>query len=278
MKNNLLREPLLHFFALGLMLFVLYALVSDDYGQSTEEIVIDQARIAGLVAAFEATWRRQPTDEELQGAIDAFVREEVLYREGVAAGFDLNDPIIRRRVAQKMSFIADGMVPDAPDEAAMQQWLEENIEDYEVPARFAFQQVYIDPQRHPNDLEDVLQAIKAGLDAGTDPKSFGDSTLLLREFSSISSDDVGRNFGSEFAAALEQLPTGSWQGPVHSGYGLHFVFVADHIPARDPTLDEVRNAVERDLLSEQTRQINESFYTALRERYVVRIESEDGAE
>ena len=62
MKNNLLREPLLHFFALGLMLFVLYAVVSDDYGQSTEEIVIDQARIAGLVAAFEATWRRQPTE------------------------------------------------------------------------------------------------------------------------------------------------------------------------------------------------------------------------
>ena len=278
MKNNLLREPLLHFFALGLMLFVLYAVVSDDYGQSTEEIVIDQARIAGLIAAFEATWRRPPSDEELQGAIDAFVREEVLYREGVAAGFDLNDPIIRRRVAQKMSFIADGMVPDAPDETAMQQWLQENIEDYEIPARFAFKQVYIDPQRHPNNLDDVLQTTKAGLDAGADPKSFGDSTLLLREFSSISSDDVARNFGSEFAAALEQVPTGSWQGPVRSGYGLHYVFVAENIPARDPILDEVRDAVERDLLSEQTRQINETFYSALRERYVVRIEAEAGAE
>ena len=273
MKNKLLREPLLHFFALGLLLFVLYSSVSDQSGRAADEIVVDEARVAGLVAAFEATWRRKPSDEELTGAIDAYVREEILYREGVAAGFDLNDPIIRRRVAQKMSFIADGMVPETPDEAAMQEWLRDNSDDYQIPARFTFRQVYIDPQRHLEDLQAVLQDTRADLDSGTDPKSLGDSTLLLSELALVSSVEVARNFGSEFAAALEQTETGSWQGPVRSGYGVHFVYIEEYVPARAGTLDEVRDAVERDLLSEQSRQINEAFYDALRERYVVRIET-----
>ena len=273
MKNKLLREPLLHFFVLGLLLFVLYSSLSDQSGRGADEIVVDEARVAGLVAAFEATWRRQPTDEELQGAIDAYIREEILYREGVAAGFDLNDPVIRRRVAQKMSFIADGMVPETPDEAAMQEWLSDNRDDYQIPSRFTFSQVYIDPQRHLEDLQAVLQKTRADLDSGTDPKLLGDSTLLLSELASVSSVEVARNFGSEFAAALEQTETGGWQGPVRSGYGLHFVYIDEYEPAREATLYEVRDAVARDLLSEQSRQINEAFYEALRERYVVRIET-----
>lgn len=275
MNKKILREPLLHFFALGLLLFVLYAQVNDLSGRSTEEIVIDEARLTGLVSAFEATWRRSPTDDELQSAIDAYVREEILYREGVAAGFDLNDPVIRRRVAQKMSFIADGMVPDSPDEAALNEWLQANIDDYEIPARFAFQQVYVDPQRHTDNLDKVLQDTQAGLASGADPKTLGDSTLLLSEFSSVSSIDVARNFGSEFTLALEQTETGSWQGPIRSGYGLHFVYIEKSEPPREPTLDEVRDAVKRDLLNNQSQQINEAFYEALRERYVIRIETSE---
>ena len=273
MKNKLLREPLLHFFALGLLLFVLYAAVSGTSGPDEDEIVVDAGRIAGLRSAFEATWRRPPTDAEMESAIEAFVREEILYREGVAAGFDRNDPVIRRRVAQKMSFVADGMVPEVPDEAALNEWLQDNIEDYEIPARLAFRQVYIDPQRHPNDLETVLEQTLADLVAGADPGSLGDSTLLIGEFSSVSSVDVARNFGGEFTAALEQTETGSWQGPVRSGYGLHFVFISEYIPAREPTLDDVRAAVERDLLNAQSQQINDAFYEALRERYNVTIET-----
>ena len=273
MKNKLLREPLLHFFALGLLLFVLYAAVSGTSGPDEDEIVVDAGRIAGLRSAFEATWRRPPTDAEMESAIEAFVREEILYREGVAAGFDRNDPVIRRRVAQKMSFVADGMVPEVPDEAALNEWLQDNIEDYEIPARLAFRQVYIDPQRHPNDLETVLEQTLADLVAGADPGSLGDSTLLIGEFSSVSSVDVARNFGGEFTAALEQTETGSWQGPVRSGYGLHFVFISEYIPASEPTLDDVRAAVERDLLNAQSQQINDAFYEALRERYKVIIET-----
>ena len=271
--KKFLNEPLAHFFVLGLLLFVLYAVVNNDSGRSAEEIVIDQARMSGLIVNFEKTWQRPPTVAEKQSLIDAWVREEVLYREGIAIGFDIGDPVIRRRVAQKMSFVADGVVPNSPEEAELETWLAANAEDYMVPAFFTLQQVYIDPQRHADDLDAFVNSIRTSLDAGADARSLGDSTLLPAELMSSSSVELTRVFGTDFAVALAETSVGDWQGPIRSGYGLHFVKIDEHIAAREPQLEEVRAAVERDFLSEQSEEINEAFYAALLERYTVRIES-----
>lgn len=271
--KKFLHEPLLHFFGLGLLLFVLFAVVNDDSGRSAEEIVIDQVRVSGLSANFEKTWQRPPTAEELQNMIDTWVREEVLYREGVAIGFDLGDPVIRRRVAQKMSFVADGMVPDAPGDAELEAWLADNASDYEIPAVYTLQQVYIDPQRHTDDLDVFAKSVQASLADSADAKLLGDSTLLPAEITSLSSVELARIFGSEFVSALTAMSVGNWQGPVSSGYGLHFVKIDEHIAARKADLEEVRAAVVRDVLSDKSQKINEAFYAALRERYTVRIES-----
>jgi len=268
-----LNEPLLHFFVLGLLLFALYAVLNEGSGRSAEEIVIDQGRMAGLSANFERTWQRPPTAEELQNMIDAWVREEVLYREGIAIGFDIDDPVIRRRVAQKMSFVADGMVPDVPDDAELEAWLADNASDYEISAVYTLQQVYIDPQRHTDDLDVFVNSVQASLADGADAKSLGDSTLLPTALTSSSSVELARVFGSEFVSALTEMSVGNWQGPVSSGYGLHFVKIDEHIAAREADLEEVRAAVVRDVLSDKSQKINEAFYAALRARYTVRIES-----
>jgi hypothetical protein len=260
---------------LGLLLFALYAVVNDESGYSAEEIVVDRGRLNSLVSGFEKIWQRPPTAAERQGIIDAWVREEILYREGVAIGFDRDDPVIRRRVAQKMSFIADGVVPATPDDAALAAWLAENIDDYQIPAVYSLQQVYIDPQRHRDNLEAFVTSITAALANGADPRSLGDSTLLLSSVSSSSSVELARAFGTEFVNALADVTVGEWQGPIRSGYGLHMVKIDEYMPPRTPELAEVRAAVERDLLSDQSKKIGEAFYAALRERYTVRIESDE---
>jgi hypothetical protein len=270
--KKLPNEPLVHFFLLGLLLFALFSIVNNDSGRSAEEIVIDQVRMSGLVANFEKTWQRSPTAEEQQSLIDAWVREEVLYREGVAIGFDLGDPVIRRRVAQKMSFVADGVVPDSPEEADLETWLAANVEDYMVPAFFTLQQVYIDPQRHADDLDAFVNSIRTSLDTGASTRSLGDSTLLPTEMVSSSSVELARVFGTDFAVALTETTVGDWQGPIRSGYGLHFVKIDEHIAAREPKLEEVRAAVERDFQSDQSQKISDAFYAALLDRYTVRIE------
>ena len=271
--GKLLNEPLTHFFMIGLLLFVLYGLVNDDSGRSAEEIVVDQGRISGLAANFAKTWQRPPTADELQNMIDTWVREEILYREGIAIGFDLDDPVIRRRVAQKMTFIADGMVPNSPGDEELEEWLAVNLSDYQIPAVYTLQQVYIDPQRHIDDLDFFINSIQASLEDGADANLLGDSTLLPAEIRSSSSVELARIFGAEFVSALTETSVGGWQGPLRSGYGLHLVRIDEHIEAREPILDEVRAAIVRDVLSDKSQKISEAFYAALRERYTVRIES-----
>jgi hypothetical protein len=134
------------------------------------------------------------------------------------------------------------------------------------------QQVYIDPQRHADDLDAFAKSVRASLADGRDAKLLGDSTLLPAEITS-SSVELTRVFGAEFSAALTGISVGDWQGPVRSGYGLHFVKIDELIAAREAHLEEVRAAVERDVLSDQSQKINDAFYAALRERYTVRIES-----
>ena len=271
--KRVLSEPLLHFFVLGVLLFVLYAAVNDDAGRSADEILVDQIRVTGLVSSFEKTWQRSPTAEEKQALIDAYVREEILYREGVAIGFDLNDPVIRRRVAQKMTFVADGVVPDTPDDAELQAWLAANADTYQVPAIYSLQQVYIDPQRHAADLEDYVFSVQTSLAENSDISMLGDSTLLPTEIDSTSTIELARVFGEVFVSALPKLSGGDWQGPLRSGYGLHFVKIEEFTAARAPDLGEVRAAVERDVLSDKSEKIGEAFYTALRDNYTIRIET-----
>ncbi len=271
--KRLLSEPLLHFAILGLALFVFYGFLNSDSDYAADEIVIDLQRQSVLKAEFKKVWQRSPTDEEFKNLIDSWIREEILYREGVALGFDRNDPVIRRRVAQKMSFVADGMVPEAPDDSALEAWLQANIDDYQIPTEYSLRQVYIDPQRHTDDFDVFANSIKKDLLDGADAKSLGDSTLLPAEISSSSSVELNRVFGSEFVIALAELSVGDWQGPIRSGYGLHFVKIDGYVAARKPQLEEVRAAVTRDLLSDKSQNIGEAFYTALRERYTVHIES-----
>jgi hypothetical protein len=272
-KKTFYREPLLHFFILGALLFALFSWLNQDSVNAPDDIVVSQARLDALAATFERTWQRSPTEEELAGLVDAWIKEEILYREGMAIGFDRDDPIIRRRVAQKMSFIADGMVPDMPDDQELGRWLEANSDDYQIPPSYTFRQVYFDPQRHGEQLEGVLASARLDLENGSGELA-GDSTLLPIEMKDASATAVARMFGRDFADALGELEVGKWQGPVGSGYGVHLVYIEEAAPGRTPTLDEVRQAVTRDVLSEKSREINEAFYQSLRERYTIRREAE----
>jgi hypothetical protein len=268
--RQVIREPLLHFFLLGAGLFLLFGWLNRGAIEAPDEVVVDQARIESLIAQFQRVWQRSPTPQEAQGLIDNWIREEIMYREGVALGLDVNDSVVRRRIAQKMAFIADGAVPAEPTEAELQDWLRSHIEEYRLEPVYALRQVYFDPARHGDDLGERLTKLRATLaDDGSVPQ--GDATLLPGSLQFARAGEVARTFGSEFAVAVEDLPIGGWQGPLESAYGLHLVKLDGKTPGREPTLAEVRNAVERDWSAAQSEKLNEAFYQAARERYTVRM-------
>lgn len=268
--GKLLREPLLHFALMGVVLFAVYGWVNGDASSAPREIVVSQGQLDNLQAKFERVWQRSPSADELNGLLDQWVREEILYREGRARGLERDDPAVRRLVAQKMEFIADGITPDAPGDAELQAWLAANQDKYAIEPRYTLRQVYFNPARRGARLEEDIDAARTSLAGGRMVE--GDSTMLPAVLESAPPREVGRVFGAEFAAGLKALPTGEWAGPVRSGFGLHLVKVEQRLDGRAATLAEVRDAVARDLLRDRSMQAKEAFYKKLRAAYTVRIE------
>jgi parvulin-like peptidyl-prolyl isomerase len=203
--------------------------------------------------------------------VDNWVREEIFYREGLAMGLDRDDPVVRRRVGQKIQFIIENAAPTAPTTVELQAWLDAHPAKYAIEPVYSLRQVYFDPQRHGASLARDIAEARRVLDGGA--SDAGDSTLLPLEMQGSSQSDVQRAFGARFASALKGLPLGGWQGPVQSSFGVHLVELRERSGGHAPPLDQVRAEVERDLLQARTEQSNEAIYDKLRANYRVRLQS-----
>ena len=106
--NRYLREPLVHFLLLGLALFAVYGYMNRGLGgaESSKQIALTLDDLHQMDMYFVSQWHRQPTPEEFQAMVEDKIREEVLYREALAMGLDKDDTIVKRRMAQKMQFLA----------------------------------------------------------------------------------------------------------------------------------------------------------------------------
>jgi len=277
--RRILKEPLLHFALLGVGLFALYRLTAGDAPPASEEIVVDEARIAALAQNFERSWRRPPSVDEVDGLVESYVRDEVLYREGLARGLDRDDSVIRSRVLLKMEVL--GELPETePTDLDVQEWFDANAERYATPARYHVGQIFFDPIRRGSHLDNDIGAALHDLqgDAALDPAAFGDATLLPAALGGVTRMDVASQYGEEVAAALSNAPPGRWFGPVSSSYGRHLLLVDVREPAHAATLEDVRDAVERDLLAERALGARDALYARLRERYTIRVERAAGGE
>ena len=276
--RRILREPLLHFLLLGALLFGAYRWVDGEGARAPDQIVVPAERVRGLADQFQRTWLRPPTEPELDSLVQTFVREEVMYREGVARGLDRDDPIIRRRVQQKLEFLTDGSAPLTPTDAELQAWVDAHADLYSVPPRYTFRQIYFDPGRH-DDMKALIAQARANLEAGRPPG--GDSMTLPEQLTEAATSDIERQFGVEFAHGLAALPVGSWQGPITSGFGVHLVQIQARGEVHTPKLADVRTEAERDWLHDRSQKSQEAFYQRLRKRYTVTIERDaatsDGA-
>ena len=83
---------------------------------------------------FQSQWRREPTPEEFNRLVENRVQEEILYREALAMGLDKDDTIVKRRMAQKMQFLAEDVAAARePDTAELKSWYEKNSAKFASP-------------------------------------------------------------------------------------------------------------------------------------------------
>lgn len=266
--GRMIREPLLQFLVIGLLLFLLHGVVSGGKWQGERRIVINDATVAAIAERYRGIWQRPPTPAELKGLVDSYVSDEVRYREGLALGLDKDDPVVRRRVLQKLDVISEESIRrTAPTEAQLQAYLQSHANVYALPGTVGFDQVTFDRARHGARTQAEVAAALARLRAGAAIAGLGDPSLLPGHVAEASLDQVAREFGEEFASTVRSLPVGTWEGPVRSAYGLHLVRVADRSLGRPATLPEVRAEVERDYEADQRSQAAEKYERRLRQHY-----------
>jgi parvulin-like peptidyl-prolyl isomerase len=265
----LMKEPILHFLLIGLLLFVAYGRLAPA-DKSGARIVVTQSMVDGMALEYRARWSRPASEQELARLVDAYVRDEILYREGVALGLDRDDAVIKRRVRQKLDVIAEEQgARDAPTDADLASYLEKNAARFTRPGTVSFEQIYFAAETPVA----VVEAARAAALRGSDPARLGQATMLPPSSKNALLDLAARDFGREFAAELEKLPLDTWAGPVASAFGQHLVRVTARTPALTPALAEVRAAVAREWENERRLASLEANYKALRSGYEVVIEA-----
>lgn len=272
MLKRLFKEPLVHFLLLALAIFAVYGLFNGAGAQQPGGIVVTAPKVEQMAALFAKTWQRPPTPDELKGLIDDYVKEEILVRQALELGLDKDDTVVRRRLRQKMEFLADAQTP-APTEADLQAYLDAAPDGFRIDGTLAFQQVFLNAQRRGEavnrDAASMLEMLSADPDA--DYAALGDATQLPAELPLSSEASIGQTFGAGFADALAKAPVGTWTGPVVSSFGVHLVRVTGREPGRVPTLAEVRGEVVREWTNARRREFDDQRFAALLKNYTVTI-------
>jgi hypothetical protein len=270
MSRPFYREPLVHFLTVGALIFGLNTLRGPPVATDSNRIVVTVGQIERMARLWSQNRKRPPSDAELQALVREHVKEEIYYREALKMGLDMNDTVIRRRLRQKMEFLASAVSDVAePDEATLQSFLHDNAQRYEIGPRFSFEQVYF----RENDAAAIASAL-AQLRAGTvEPGESGDSISLPARMSAANKLKVSRVFGEAFYDGLVKSTAGRWQGPLPSGFGVHLVVISAVTPARMPTLDEIRQIIEHDWRAKQKKALENTTFEQFLDSYEIVIES-----
>jgi hypothetical protein len=280
--KRLLREPLVHFLLLGVVLFAANHYLEAGRGGAEPskqiQLTLDDLRQLDLV--FQSQWRRSPTTEEFTRLVESRVQEEVLYREGLAMGLDKDDTIVKRRMAQKVRFLAEDVAAaHEPTAAELKTWYGRHSDTFALPSRVSFRHAYFSPdrrgQRAHDDAAKALATLAGQPEASAAVASLADPFMFQDYYADRTPEWLAKEFGPAFGQAVARLGPGSWQGPIESGYGWHLVFVHSVIPGRTPVFEEVEPDVKTAWLGDQKQQAWRKAYDTMRAKYAVLLPASD---
>ncbi|HWK63294.1 MAG TPA: peptidylprolyl isomerase [Rhizobiaceae bacterium] len=277
---RLLREPLVHFLVVGALLFGAYHFVSGerDAGPDGQKIELTQNDIRQLAVSWLAQGRPLPTVDQLRSLVDQRVTEEILFREAVSLGLDRDDEIIKRRLAQKMDFLAADLAAiNEPTKAELVEWFSKNADRFALPPHVSFKHLYFSPDKHGGGARDAatatLDLVTGKLPDSPEVASAGDPFMFRTYYGDSTPEQVAKEFGPRFAETLFQLKPKSWQGPIQSGYGWHLVWVDSIEPGRVTAFEEVEPNVKSAWLDDRYREIKRNALEEMRSRYKVVVPS-----
>jgi len=275
---KLVREPLLHFALAGALLFGAYSWINrgraDPVG-AARTVRITEQELNWIVETATRQWSRAPNEAELHNLVAEYLREELLSREARELELDRDDTIVRRRLAQKMTFYLEDTARQlAPPEAELRALYDGKRESYSEPAQASFVQVYFSREKHGERTVDEARKTLAKLEREgerADPEQLGDPSLLPATLVEADQRAISGSFGDDFARAVLALAPGAWHGPIESGYGLHLVRVTARREPKARPYESVREALVTEWRRGQEEKAKADYFAGLLRKYDVQV-------
>jgi len=265
-----IREPMLHFLLMGSVIFAASHVWNSD--SNRYRIVVGPDQVGRLIDTYRRQYGRAPERAQLQALIDQDIREEILYREGMALDLAKEDQIVRRRVAQKFEFLQLDLGADPnTNDLNLEAYYQAHRAEYVTPAKVSFTQVFLsdadgrDPTPRARQLRNDLQrsgAVRA--------PAAGDPFAGPSDYASLDKDSLSRVFGeSKIVGALLSAPEHVWAGPFRSAYGWHLIYVTSREPEKQLAYDAIRDRVQADYQASARRAEVSAAFARLRSKYVI---------
>lgn len=275
MLRRLLNEPLLHFLAAGALLFAVYACVNGGSGKYPSTIPVAASDVDWLAKTWTKQWGREPTRSELRGLVLDFIKEGLLAKEAEELDLARDDTIIRRHLAQKMTFLIEGTSRAAePSDQELRRYYATHLSSFVTEARVSFTQVFVSPELRSTAESDAKTILVQLSSVDAVPEGIGDRSLMAHQVVGGDFQTVAAQFGETFARKVMTIAPGSWQGPVESAYGLHLVRVTDLTLARQQSFDEAKANIARLLRDERERKAKEEYFAGLMSKYSILLDDE----
>lgn len=272
---KIFKEPLFHFILIGAVFFLLFDQAGQDEPQAESNLVhISSGRIEQIALIFEKTWSRKPSQAELEVLVEDYAIEEIYVRKAREMGIDAEDAIIRRRLRQKVEFLMeDFSALEKPNDEDLSAYLDEHPDKFRRGSSYSFEQVYMNPKRHGDELE---THISAQLDALKNGQSVhGDSAMMQRNYSAVNAQQIQQNFGLGFLQQLNDLPLNLWSGPIPSSLGQHLILLREIKEGGLPDFTEIRTKLEVEWQNARRAELHDQLKQQFMQEYTIEIEWPD---
>jgi|TARA_A100001015_G_scaffold261617_1_gene307253 peptidyl-prolyl cis-trans isomerase C len=254
------------FFVIGIILYLIDITFNSD---NEKEIFISDQEIISLVSAWRSQVGRNPNDDEITRIINNLVEEEILYREALKLGLDKEDRIIKRRLAQKISFLRQESIPNSPSNDDLIKFFNDNREKYFINATYTFTHYFFSLEENSEE-----RSLTAYNDLMNNKNIKADPFFLGKNFVDVNLRKIQSEFGDEFSSYFNNIELNKWIGPIQSPFGHHIIYVNNYKEGYIPDITNVLKQVEVDLLQDKRDKALKEYLNDIKSEYTIYINPE----
>lgn len=253
------------FFLLGFVIYFIDITVNHD--EDSKDIYISDQELDGLFSAWNSRVGRPPNEQEIFNIVNDYIEEEILYREALRLGLDQNDRIIKRRLAQKISFLKQETNNEEPSANQLIAFYETNKNRYVVPPTFSFTHYYF--SKSPEAKNKASKALE-NLDE-IDATGQAEPFFLGKNFSEYSLGEIEQAFGPEFLEAFDNPVLNKWVGPHSSSFGEHLLYINNKTEGFLPEFETIEGLIRQDFAINMQEQRLADYINSIKAEYKVII-------